>query len=169
MSPEIEKHLFNEEELKEVQMHIDKYPQKMAATLPVLWMLQKKFGWISKESMEYAAKLLDVPNDHIVGVISFYTMYNAKPVGKVHLQVCTNVSCMLRGSDELFDYISRKHNIKNKETTEDGTFTLEKVECLGSCGTAPMMQVNNEDYYENLKIETIDGLLEELKQKHSGN
>lgn len=167
MSNEITNHLFDENELKEAHDILSKFPNKMSGTLPLLWMLQEKFGWISRESMEYVGQLCEVPYDHVLGVVTFYTMYNKKPVGKVHLQICTNVSCMLRGADRIYDHISHKYHIKNKETTEDGVYTIERVECLGSCATAPMMQVNNKEFYENLDINTIDALLEELKQKHS--
>ena len=167
MSAEITNHLFNEEELKEVDRILAQFPEKMAGTLPLLWMIQEKYGWISRESMEYVGQLCDVPYDHVLGVVTFYTMYNQKPVGKVHLQICTNVSCMLRGADRIFDHISDKYNIKNKETTEDGMVTIERVECLGSCATAPMMQVNNKEFYENLDMNSIDALIDELKQKYS--
>ena len=167
MSKEITNHLFDENELKEAEKILSHFPSKMSGTLPLLWMLQEKFGWISKESMEYVGQLCEVPYDHVLGVVTFYTMYNQKPVGKVHLQVCTNVSCMLRGADRIYDHISKKLNIRNKETTEDGSYTLERVECLGSCASAPMVQVNNKEYYENLELDKIDALLEELKKKYS--
>ena len=109
-------------------------------------MVQEKEGWISNDSIKYVGDLLNVSYEHILGVVTFYTMFNKKPVGKYHLQICTNVSCMLRGGYELFNYASGKLGIKNKETTEDGMFTIEEVECLGSCATAPMLQVNNKDY-----------------------
>jgi NADH-quinone oxidoreductase E subunit len=165
MAEVIEKHLFNEEELKQVEAHISKYPQKMAATLPVLWMIQDKYGWISEESMEYVGKLLEVPYEHVLGVVTFYTMYNKKPRGKYHLQICTNVSCMLRGGYEIFHHVSGKLGIKNNENTPDGLFTIEEVECLGSCGTAPMMQLNNKEFYENLTVEKVDELIENFKKK----
>src|SRR5690349_15587646 len=104
MAEVIEKHLFNEEELKQLDVHLAKYPKKMAATLPALWMIQDKFGWISEESMMYVAKLLEVPYEHVLGVVTFYTMYNKKPRGKYHLQICTNVSCMLRGGYKIYDH-----------------------------------------------------------------
>ena len=151
--------------LTEVKRYKAKYPDPKAALLPVLWMIQNKYGWISLDSMKYAGDLLDVPYEHVIGVVTFYTMFNKKPVGKVHLQICTNVSCMLRGGYELYQYVSDKLGIKNKETTEDGMFTIEEVECLGSCGTAPMMQVNNKDFYENLTLEKMDLLLEDFKNK----
>ena len=164
---EMTDNFFNEEELKIVDNHIRKYPHKMAATLPVLWMIQDKYNWISTNAMKYVANLLDVPDDHVYGVVTFYTMYNKKPMGKVHLQICTNVSCMLNGAYDIYNYISDKLKIKNKQTTEDGMFTIEEVECLGSCGTAPMLQVNNREFYENLEMQKIDSLLDELKSKHA--
>lgn len=164
---EMTDNFFNEEELKIVDNHIRKYPHKMAATLPVLWMMQDKYNWISTNAMKYVANLLDVPDDHVYGVVTFYTMYNKKPMGKVHLQICTNVSCMLNGAYDIYNYISDKLKIKNKQTTEDGMFTIEEVECLGSCGTAPMLQVNNREFYENLEMQKIDSLLDELKSKHA--
>jgi len=157
--------LFDKKELSKVKQHKAKYPNSKAALLPVLWMIQNKYGWISLDSMKYAGDLLNVPYEHVLGVVTFYTMFNKKPVGKIHLQICTNVSCMLRGGYELYQYVSDKLGIKNKETTEDGMFTIEEVECLGSCGTAPMMQVNNKDFYENLTKEKIDLLIEDFNNK----
>ena len=158
--------LFNEQELKNIEEIKSRYPQAQAALLPVLWMVQEKSGWISDESMKQVGDLLNLPYEHILGVVTFYTMFNNKPVGKIHLQVCTNVSCMLRGGYDLFNYISAKLGIKNKETTSDGMFTIEEVECLGSCATAPMLQVNNKDFYENLTKEKVDKLINELHKKN---
>lgn len=156
--------IFNEEELKHIEVLKTRYEDKQAVLLPVLWMVQDKFGWISEESMKEVAELLQLPEEHVYGVVTFYTMFNSAPRGKYHLQVCTNVSCMLRGGYELFRYMSEKLGVKNEETTEDGMFTLEEVECLGSCGTAPMMQVNNRDYYENLSKEKVDELLKHFRE-----
>lgn len=156
--------LFNEEEIKRIEEIKSHYPDARAALLPVLWMVQEKEGWISPDSMKYAGDLLGVPYEHILGVVSFYTMFNKQPRGKYHLQICTNVSCMLRGGYELYNFVSEKLGIKNNETTADGMFTIEEVECLGSCATAPMMQVNNREYYENLDTSKMDKLLEKLKK-----
>lgn len=128
----------------------------------VLWLAQKKFGWISKEVIEYVAKLLDLPPSHVDGVVSFYTMYFKKPMGKYHIQVCTNVSCMLRGGEEIYHHLCESLGIKNGEVTPDGLFSIEEVECMGACGGAPMIAIN-EDYYENLDIPLVDQLLEKLK------
>ncbi|MBS1514260.1 MAG: NAD(P)H-dependent oxidoreductase subunit E [Bacteroidetes bacterium] len=169
MFENISNHLFNQEELKQVEYHISKYPKKMSAVMPVLWMIQEKFGWISIDSMKYVGELLELPYEHVLGVATFYTMYFKKPVGKYHLQICTNVSCMLCGGDKLFKYVSDKLGIKNKEVTSDGIFSIEEVECLGSCGTAPMLQVNNKEYYENLTLPQVDELLDRFRAEASKN
>ncbi len=156
--------IFSEAELKEIENIKSRYPEPKAALLPVLWMIQEKEGWISEESMKYAAELVSVDEGHVLGVVTFYTMFNKKPRGKYHLQICTNVSCMLRGGYELFKYASDKLGIKNNETTPDGMFTIEEVECLGSCATAPMMQVNNKDFYENLTTEKLEELINNFRK-----
>ncbi len=153
--------MLSEENLKKVEALKPRFQTTQALTLPVLWMIQQQHGWISSEAMEYTAKLLNVPVSHVYGVVTFYTMYNQKPVGKYHLQVCTNVSCMLNGGEELRDHVCKRLGVKLGETTSDNRFTVTEVECLGSCGTAPMMQVND-DYFENLSLEQVDELLERL-------
>lgn len=140
---------------------ISRYPDKTAALLPVLHIAQKEFGFISPEVEKYVADYLSLPVMHVEGVATFYTMYNKKPVGKYHVQVCTNISCMILDAEPLLEYIGKKLNIKSGETTADGKFTLNAVECLGSCGTAPMMQIND-DYYENLTPQKIDEILDKL-------
>jgi len=154
--------MFTPENLKKLEALKSRYPTKKSLTLPALWMAQEQFGWISPETMEYVAGLLDLPLRHIYGVVTFYTMFNTSPVGKYHLQVCTNISCMLRGSDALCSRISNRLGVRVGETTPDKKFTLSRVECLGSCGTAPMMQVNDE-YHENLSDASVDQLLAGLK------
>jgi NADH-quinone oxidoreductase E subunit len=154
---------FTEEEMNTANLHISKYPKPMAAVMPLLWMIQEKYGWISLEAMKYVGDILNLPHDHVLGVATFYTMYFKKPYGKNHLQVCTNVSCMLRGGYEIFNHISGKLGIKNKEVTGDGMFSIEEVECLGSCATAPMLQLNNKEFYENLTIDNVDQLIDSLK------
>lgn len=163
MSEEIK---FNEEELKEVEYHKSKYPTVQSAIMPVLWMAQKKWGWLSKEVMEYVGELLDLPYSHVYGVSTFYTMYFKKPMGKNHVQVCTNVSCMLHKGDEIFDHVKNKLGIKHNQATEDGVFSLEEVECMGACGGAPMIVIN-EDFYENVDISKVDELLEKAKQDNA--
>jgi len=150
--------VFNEQELAEVQKIQAKYPQKESSIMPILWMAQKKFGYLSNEVMIYVAKLLEISPSKVEGVATFYTMFFKKQMGKHHLQVCTNVSCMLRGGVKIFQHLSDKFNISNMETTEDGLFSLEECECMGACSGAPMMAIN-EDYHENITIEKLEELL----------
>lgn len=153
--------MLSPENLKTLDRLRTRYPQSKPLVLPALWMVQRQFGWISPESMRYVAGLLELPVSHVYGVVTFYTMFNTKPVGKHHVQVCTNVSCMLRGGDRLLDYACRALGVEKGETTDDGRFTVNEVECLGSCGSAPAVQVND-DYHENLTVEKFDALLNDL-------
>jgi NADH-quinone oxidoreductase E subunit len=152
---------FSKSALEEYERILAKYPVKRAAIMPVLWLAQKQFGWLSKDVQQYVADLMGFPLAWVSGLASFYTMYYKKPVGRYHLQVCTNVSCMLRGSDAIVRAIEDRLGIALGQTTADGKFTLDEVECLASCGTAPMMQVND-DYLENLTPESTLEILERL-------
>lgn len=153
--------MLTEENLKKIEEIRKRYPTAQAALLPALWIAQEQYGWISHETMKEIASLLNLPFGHVLGVVSFYTMFNKKPVGKYHLQVCTNISCSLLGAEKLVDYLASKCGTKLGETSPDGRFTLTEVECLGSCGTAPVMQINDE-YYEELTPEKIDHILAQL-------
>jgi NADH-quinone oxidoreductase E subunit len=130
--------------------------------LEALWLWQDEHGWISEEGMKAVADLLGVPYHHVYGVVSFYTMYNTAPVGKHKIEVCTNVSCMLRNSDRIIHHIEEKLHIRVGDTTPDKQFTLVEAECLGSCGTAPMMQIGDE-FHENLDEAKVDSILRDLK------
>lgn len=154
--------LFTAEELEEVERLKSLYPEPQAALLPVLWMVQRKYGWISLENIRAVAELLHLPYAHVLGVVRFYTMFHTEPVGRYHIQVCTNVSCMLRGGERVLEYIAQKLGIAPKQRTPDGLFSLEEVECMGACGGAPMIAIN-EDYYENVTLEQLDNLLEQLR------
>ncbi len=154
--------MFSKENLDTLDGLRVRYPVGKPLVLPALWLAQRQFGWISPEVMKYVAGLLDLPVSHVYGVVTFYTMFNTKPVGKYHLQVCTNVSCLLRGGDRLLDHACGRLNIGKGETTTDNRFTITEVECLGSCGTAPAVQVND-DYHENLSVERLDALLNDLR------
>jgi NADH-quinone oxidoreductase subunit E len=138
-----------------------KYPDPKSALLPALEIAQQENGWLSEEVMREVGQAMDLPPTEVASVASFYTMLYTQPVGEHVIQVCTNLSCSLLGAEHIVDYISRKLGIEVGQTTPDGKFTLLTVECLGSCGTAPMMQVN-ETYYENLTEEKIDRILAEL-------
>ncbi|MBI1803002.1 MAG: NADH-quinone oxidoreductase subunit NuoE [Ignavibacteriae bacterium] len=152
--------MLSKENFEKLERLKSQYPTTKSLSLPVLWMIQEQHGWISPESMQYVADLLQLPVSHVYGVVTFYTMFNTKPVGKYHLQVCTNVSCLLRGGEELLDHICKRLHVKRGEITLDQRFTVTEVECLGSCGTAPMLQANDE-YYENLSTEKVERLLDE--------
>lgn len=154
--------MFSEENLKKLEELKKRYPTNKALTLPALWLAQEQFGWISEEVMRYIANLINVPFNHVYSVASFYTMYNKKPVGKYHIQVCTNISCQLMGSENIIQHLCKKLNITLGNTTPDGKFTISEVECLGACGGAPAMQIND-DYYEKLTPEKIDNILLQLK------
>ena len=153
---------FSESAKKEFEGILRKYPDKQAGLLPVLYLAQREFGYISREVMDYVASLMGLPESEVLGVATFYTMYNKKPVGKYFIQVCTNISCSILDAEKIVKHIEGKLGIKVGETTKDNKFTLATVECLGSCGTAPMMQIND-DYYENLSMEKVDEILENLK------
>jgi NADH-quinone oxidoreductase E subunit len=153
---------FSDEEMLLVGAYKAKYPTVQSAIMPVLWMAQKKWGWLSKEVMEYVAELLDLSYAHVYGVATFYTMYFKKPMGRHHIQVCTNVSCMLRKGDEIYEKVSKILDLKHMEASSDGKFSLEEVECMGACGGAPMIVVN-EDFYENVDIEKVEGILNNLQ------
>lgn len=153
---------FLPDEKKQIGDIIKRYPDPKAATLPALWVAQKRFGWVNGDVCNAVAEELNVAPSHVLGVATFYTMFNNKPVGKYLVQVCATLSCSLMGAEHVFDYICNKLGIKGGETTKDGKFTVMKVECLASCGTAPMMQIND-DYYENLTEEKIDQILGSLE------
>ena len=153
---------FSEENLEKIKQEFKKYPLKKPVVMKALYIAQEQNGYISNEVIVEVAKLLEITPEEVLGVVTFYTMYHQKPTGKYHIQVCTNVSCMLRGGYELWDQVKEKFGIDNMEVTGDGKFSLEEVECMGSCGTAPMIAVN-EDYFENLTKEKVEGILESLK------
>ncbi|MCX7875698.1 MAG: NADH-quinone oxidoreductase subunit NuoE [Melioribacteraceae bacterium] len=156
------KFTFTEENLKRIEQVRKKYPTALAAVMPVIYIAQEQNGFISNEVMEEIANVLDIDKVNVLSVVTFYTMYHTKPMGKYHVQVCTNVSCMLRGAYEIFDLVKDKLGIENMQVTQDGKFSLEEVECMGACGGAPMIAIN-EDYYENLTKEKVEEILDSLK------
>ncbi|HLN87439.1 MAG TPA: NAD(P)H-dependent oxidoreductase subunit E [Candidatus Limnocylindrales bacterium] len=153
---------FSPETLKRFAATVARYPRKEAAMLPVLYLAQQEFGHLGPEAVEYVAKLMDQAPARVQGVVSFYTMYNMKPIGRHHIQVCRTLPCALRGAEQVTSMLKRKLGVECGQTTADGRFTLSEVECLASCGTAPMMQVNDL-YYENLTAEKIDQILDGMK------
>jgi NADH-quinone oxidoreductase subunit E len=143
---------FGAEAMAEYERIIARYPQRRAALMPVLWLAQREFGWIGADVQAYVATLMDLPLAWVEGVVSFYTMYYRRPMGRHHLQVCTNVSCRLRGADLVLSALRHRLDIEPGETTRDGQFSLERAECLGSCGTAPVVQIGSGAYVENLDV-----------------
>lgn len=144
-----------------VKKELTRYEHKYSAIIPSLYQVQKEKGWVSPEAVTYLSKLMDIPEAHINEVLCFYTMFNQKPVGKLHVQVCTNISCAMNGGRELANHLCKHFNVKPGEVSADGKITVSKVECLGSCGTAPMMQVNDK-YLENLTLEKAVQLLKDM-------
>jgi NADH-quinone oxidoreductase subunit E len=149
---------------KKLSEILTRYPTKMAACIPALHLCQEQNGWISEEVILWVAHRLDLSPAHVKGVVTFYTLYNQQPVGKHQLWVCRTLPCALRGSDQILEHCEKKLGIKEGQTTEDGLFTLRTAECLASCGTAPMMQIDK-DYHENLTPEGVDTILDALKAK----
>lgn len=141
---------------------ITHYSSARSALLPALWLVQEERGYVSDEAIEYVARFLDMPIAEVYGAVTFYTMLNRRKIGKYHIQVCRNICCWLRGAEDVVQYLKMRLKIDIGETTEDGMFTLSTVECIGACGSAPVMQVNNE-YYENLTMEKIDDILGSLR------
>ncbi len=138
-----------------------RYPIKRAAIMPTLWLAQEEFGWLSTEVLAYVAELLELSPAFVASVASFYTMYYKQPMGRHHVQVCTNLSCALVGADRIVDCLRERLGIEVGETSADGKFSLSVVECLASCGTAPMLQLND-DYVENLTPERVLELIDRL-------
>ena len=156
---------FSEAALGEYRTILGRYPERRAALMPTLWLAQREFGWLSEPVQRYVAELMELPFAWVTSVTSFYTMYWTRKPGRHHLQVCRNLSCALRGSLAIRDAISERLGIRDGEQTADGTFSLEEVECLASCGTAPVIQVSNGPYHENLTVESALALVERLARE----
>ncbi len=160
---------FSEDTLALANKIIARYPEgkQKSALLPLLHLAQAEFdGWLSPATMQYVASLLQIQEVEVYEVASFYSMFNLKPVGKCLIEVCRTSSCWLRGANEIIEHLENKLGIKEGQTTPDGMFTLKTVECLGSCGTAPMMQIGAQ-YHENLSYEKVDGILDSCKAEGS--
>ena len=155
---------FPPEAMARIEKLLERYPTKQAALLPVLWIAQETWGWISKETSEEVARILDLPASHVDGVLTFYTMFNLRPVGKNLLQVCTSISCHLLGAEALVEHCGKKLGIGLEETTRDGKFTLIEVECIAGCDKAPSMMVNDK-YYEPMDEKKLDQLLDRLARE----
>jgi NADH-quinone oxidoreductase subunit E len=141
---------------------ITHYPTKRSVLVPTLLYAQDETGYLSDEVIQEIAHRLELTELDVRNVISYYSMLTTKPRGKYNVQVCTNIACMLRGGEELFAHCRKKLGIGHKQTTEDGRFTLEEVECIGGCSWAPAIQVNY-DFHENLTVEKLDKVLDGYK------
>lgn len=147
----------------EIDEILSRYPVRRSALLPLLYLAQQEEGFVSEAAMKEIASILRLTPPQVYETVTFYTMFNLKPIGKFHIQVCKSLMCALVGSDTLIGWLEAKLGIKPGDTTKDGLFTLSKVECLAACGTGPMMQVND-DYYERLTEEKVDRILADLKR-----
>jgi NADH-quinone oxidoreductase E subunit len=155
---------FSAENVAKADTILAKYPadRRASATLPLLTLAQRQNdNWLPRAAMDVVADMVGLPPMRVYEVATFYTMYNLKPVGKNFVQVCTNISCLIKGSDDVFKVCKKKLGIGNGETSADGNFTLLEVECLGACVNAPMMQIGD-DYYEDLTAETTEKVLDAL-------
>ncbi len=147
---------------RELETILTRYPNKMAACIPLLHLCQDQEGWLSDETAIWVAERLLLPSAHVKGVITFYTLFNQKPVGKHQVWICRTLPCALRGAGDVLAQCEKRLGIHAGETTADGKVTLRTAECLASCGTAPMMQVDK-TYHENLTEERVDAILAELR------
>jgi NADH-quinone oxidoreductase E subunit len=153
---------FTQENLNRIEQETKKYPVRKPAVMAAIYIALEQNGYISFDVMKEIANVLGITAEEVLGVVTFYTMYHQKQMGKYHIQVCTNVSCMLRGGYEIWNQVKEKFGIDHMGVTEDNKFSLEEVECMGSCGTAPMIAIN-EDFYENLSKEKVEEILESLR------
>lgn len=157
--------MLSQEAIKKIEYELTKYPpeKRQAAVMSALRIVQMERGWLSQESISEVANYLGIPEIAAMEVATFYNMYDLEPVGKYKLTVCTNISCMLRGSDEIVNHLRDKLGVGFNEVTPDGKFCLKEGECMGCCGGAPLLHVNNTEMHEFLTPEKVDALLKELK------
>jgi len=148
--------------LEEYRALLARYPTRRAALMPTLWLAQREFGWLSEPVMTYVAGLMELPLAWVTSVASFYTMYWKEPKGRWHIQLCRNLPCQLRGAADIQRAVEGRLGICHGQRTADGRFSLEEVECLASCGTAPVLQLNNAEYHEQLDVPRTLALLERL-------
>lgn len=154
---------FSAETQKAFDEMVVRYPQRKAALIPTLWLAQKEFGgWLSPESLEYVAKLVEVPPSKAYSVASFYTMFNLNPVGTYKIEVCRTLSCAMSGAFDVISALEERLGVKLGETSADGKYTLKTQECLAACGYGPVCQVNGERYYEQMDLSKLDDFVAKL-------
>jgi NADH-quinone oxidoreductase E subunit len=147
----------------EIRSLASRYPDVLAATIPALYVAQNDFGFVSLDAMKEVARVLDSPRHHVSGVATFYTMFRKSPTGRFHIEVCTNLCCALRGASKLFERLRERLGIRPGTVSPDGMWSLEEVECLGSCGTGPCLQINHDVYDELLDDTRLDALIDACK------
>lgn len=163
--PKSERRQLSPEAAEEIRALASKYPDKLAATLPALYVAQKDFGFVSLSAMQDVARTLGVPESHVFGVATFYTLFKKHPVGKYHLQVCTNLCCALNGAAKLLEQVVEKTGAQPGDgPSGDGLFSLEEVECLASCGSGPCLQVNEEAYDEFVDEAKLQAILDACRR-----
>lgn len=157
--------MLSKEAIEKIEVELTKYPpeQRQAAVMSALRIVQMERGWLSQESITEVAQYLGIPEIAALEVASFYNMYDTEPVGKYKITVCTNISCMLRNSDEIVEHLQTKLGVGFNEITPDGKFCLKEGECMGCCGGAPLMHINNTEMHEFLTPQKVDEILEGLK------
>ncbi len=156
--------MFSKETEDQFKHLVSIYPRKRSALIPMLLLAQKEEGYIKAESIDYVARYLDLNPSEVDSIMSFYTLLRRRPVGKYHIMICTNLSCLLRGSDEIEACVKRKLGVNLGEVTSDGLFSAIEFECLASCTTAPVIQINGE-FYENLNVRKTEEILDELRKR----
>ena len=155
--------VFDAERDAEFERLVKRYPTRDSLILPSLWLIQDQQGWISAESIAYVADRIGTFASQVFEVATFYTMYNLRPMGKIHICVCRTLSCYLLGKQLLVDYMQKELGVKPGHVTEDGQYSLEEVECLGHCGTAPVVQINGE-FYENMTVDKLKDVLAQINE-----
>lgn len=158
------KHRITERAAARLQELVQRYPSKKSAIMPALYLAQEELGWLPNEAFDWVAEQLQLSPAHVRGVATFYTMYYKKPVGKYHVQVCRTLSCMVCGARDLTAHLKKRLAVASGEITENGMWSFEEVECLGSCGTAPMVQINDV-FFENLTAEQLDAVMDRIERE----
>lgn len=154
----------SKEGLEFVKKEMARYETKLSAVIPALYRAQdENHGWVSPDVVDHLSQVMDIPPAQIEEVLDFYTMFNKKPVGRYHIQVCANISCAMAGGREIIDHLCKKFHVKEGEVSKDGKFCVSRAECLGSCDTAPVLQINRQSYNEKLTMERVDGIVDSLK------
>lgn len=158
--------MLSAESIEKIEYELSKYPKdrRQAAVMSALRIVQMERGWLSKESISEVAKYLRIPEIAALEVATFYNMYDLEPVGQHKITICTNISCMLRGSDEIVEHLQHKLGVGFNEVTADGKFCLKEGECMGCCGGAPLLHLNNSEMHEFLTTEKVDALINELNK-----